>query len=74
MTGPEGGTTGIPTGGTGAGDDEELLEDERAPPPPALLRRELMDAVDDAMADERTETKPGIGIAVASRLSSHSEI
>ncbi len=73
MTGMLDGTTGT-TVGTTAEDDDELLEDGRAPPPPAPLRRELIDAVDNARADERTEPKPGVHVAVAKLLSSHSEI
>ena len=73
MTETAGDTTGTTTG-MAADDNEELLEDERAPPPPVLLRRELMDAVDDAMAEERTEPKLEVLVAVANRLSSHSEI
>ena len=73
MTGMADGTTGTAVGTT-AEDDDELLDDGRAPPPPAPLRREVIDAVDDARADERTEPKPGVHDAVANLLSSHSEI
>ena len=59
MTGMADGTTGTTVGAT-AEDDDELLNDGRAPPSPAPLRREVIDAVDDARADERTEPKPGV--------------
>ena len=57
------------------GDEEELLlDDDPAPPPPAPLRRELTDAVEDAMAEARTAPNPVVSDAVARRFSSHSEI
>ena len=76
MTGMMGTTTGTTAGAMTAppDDEEELREDELAPPPPEPLKRELTDAVDAAMADARREPKPGVVVAVANRLSSHSEI
>ena len=72
-----GATTAGTIGATAAvpDDDEELRDDELAPPPPAPLKRELTDAVEAAMADERRVPKVDVTLANGDRrLSSHSEI
>ena len=76
MTGT--GTTAGTTAGTVSDapddDDEELLDDELAPPPPAPLSRDVTDAVEDTMAEARSDPKPVVTGTAARRLSSHSEI
>ena len=68
-TGTTGATVAVPD------EDEELLDDELAPPPPAPLKRELTDAVEADMADERRVPKVDVPVANGDkRLSSHSEI
>ena len=74
------GTDGTTAGAKGArpgevpDGDEVLRDDELAPPSPEELSRELTDAIEDAVAEERIGPKPTGVDAIAKRLSSHSEI
>ena len=74
MHGPVVGATGTTVAEMPDDEEELLLDDDLAPPPPAPLRRELTDAVKDAMAEARSAPNPVVSDAVARRLSSHSQI
>ena len=74
MIGMTGTGTTAGTIGDAPDDDEELRDDELAPPPPAPLSRDVTDAVEDTMAEARSDPKPVVTGTAARRLSSHSAI